>query len=48
MVNVKLNRYELGYSHEERGMIVVYAPTYDEAVARFENDEYEVESYDEE
>jgi hypothetical protein len=48
MANVKLNRYEFGYSQVERGLMVVFAPTYEEAVARFENEEYEIQPYDEE
>lgn len=48
MAKVKLNRYEMGYSHAERGTMVVFAPTYEEAVARFENGDYEVQPYDEE
>ena len=42
------NRYEMGYSHEERGIMVVFAATYKEAVKRFESGSYELEVYDEE
>ena len=48
MANVKLNRYEMGYSQAECGVMVVFAPTYEEAVAKFEAGDYEVEVYDEE
>jgi hypothetical protein len=44
----KLNRYEMGYSHAERGIMVVYAQTYGEAVEKFENGDYKVQVYDEE
>lgn len=48
MAKVKLNRYEMGYSHAERGTMVVYAQTYEEAVENFEKGDYKVQMYDEE
>ena len=46
MAHVKDNRYVMGYSQAEHGNMVVYAPTYEEAVARWENGEYTIEDTD--
>lgn len=46
MAKVKNNRYVFGYSEAEDGEMVVYAPTYEEANAKFEDGDYIVESED--
>lgn len=46
MAKVKNNRYVMGYSQAEHGDMIVYAPTYEEALARFENGEYIIEDQD--
>ena len=43
MAHVKDNRYVMGYSQAERGNMVVYAPTYEEANALFEQGDYCIE-----
>ena len=40
LFSVKHNRYVMGYSQAEQSDMIVYAPTYEEALAKFENGEY--------
>ena len=47
MANVKENRYVMGYSQAESGDMVVYAPTHEEAVAKFEQGDYSIEDCEE-
>lgn len=46
MAIVKDNRYVMGYSEAEQSDMIVYAPTYEEALAKFENGEYIIEDED--
>ena len=46
LFGVKDNRYVMGYSQAEHSDMIVYAPTYEEALARFENGEYITEEQD--
>ena len=43
---VKDNRYVMGYSQAEQSDMIVYAHTYEEALAKFENGEYITEEQD--
>jgi len=42
----KQNRYLMGYSQAESGWMVVYAHTKDEAVAKFESGDFQIEDND--
>ena len=46
LFGVKHNRYVMGYSKAEHSDMIVYAPTYEEALAKFENGEYITEEQD--
>lgn len=46
LFGVKDNRYVMGYSQAEHSDMIVYAPTYEEALAKFENGEYITEEQD--
>lgn len=46
LFGVKDNRYVMGYSQAEHSDMIVYAPTYEEALAKFENGEYITEDQD--
>ena len=46
LFGVKDNRYVMGYSQAEQSDMIVYAPTYEEALAKFENGEYITEDQD--